>query len=45
MKEIEQIRNRMIKIGMEKGFNHEETIRLSQELDVLIIKQMKSEEK
>jgi hypothetical protein len=35
-KEIETLRQKMIAIGMEKGFTHPETVQVSQELDKLI---------
>lgn len=36
MKEIEIMRQEMIRIGFEKGFSHQETVKISQELDKLI---------
>lgn len=42
-REIERKRDEMIRVGMEKGLNDPETIRLSQELDKLINKAMGSE--
>lgn len=35
-KEIETLRNKMVAVGMEKGFTHPETVQISQELDKLI---------
>ncbi|AYP68783.1 Spo0E-like sporulation regulatory protein [Bacillus phage vB_BpsM-61] len=40
--QIETTREEMVRLGMEKGFDHQETIDKSQELDKLIIKEMKS---
>lgn len=37
-KEIETLRQKMIAVGMKKGFAHPETVQVSQELDQLIIK-------
>jgi len=42
--EIERMRAEMISVGMAKGFGHQDTLKLSQELDRLIISQMKSNE-
>lgn len=42
-REIERKRDEMIRVGMAKGLNDPETIRLSQELDKLINKAMGSE--
>lgn len=36
IKRIEKLRNKMISVGMTKGFTAEETINLSQELDNLL---------
>jgi hypothetical protein len=38
---IEQLRIKMISVGMSKGFTSEETIKLSKRLDYLINLQMK----
>lgn len=40
--EIERKRSEMISVGMAKGFSHKDTLKLSQELDRLIVLQMKS---
>jgi uncharacterized protein YoaH (UPF0181 family) len=42
--EIERKRAEMIQVGMAKGFSDTETIKLSQELDKLILVQMKSKD-
>lgn len=34
--EIEYMRKELIKLGLQKGFTHHETIKVSQRLDVLI---------
>jgi hypothetical protein len=41
--EIESKRQEMIELGMTKGFDHPDTIKVSQELDILIIKAMKAQ--
>jgi stage 0 sporulation regulatory protein len=33
---INKIRNKMIKVGLEKGLNDQNTIKISQELDALL---------
>lgn len=38
---IENVRQKMISVGMSKGFSAEETIKLSKMLDILIILQMR----
>ncbi|WP_350303304.1 aspartyl-phosphate phosphatase Spo0E family protein [Bacillus pumilus] len=36
MREIEIMRQEMIRVGFQKGFSHEDTVKISQELDKLI---------
>lgn len=38
--EIEKKRQEMIIIGLNKGFHHKDTIRISEELDILINEMM-----
>lgn len=40
---IESKRQEMIELGMEKGFAHPDTIKASQELDILVLKAMKAQ--
>lgn len=42
-RDISRLRDYMILSGMRNGLSHPETIRLSQELDKLLNKQMKEE--
>jgi len=41
MQEIEMKRNLMVKIGNTYGFTSDQTIKVSQELDVLILRYLK----
>lgn len=41
--EIEAKRQEMIELGMTKGFDHPDTIKVSQELDILVLKAMKAQ--
>lgn len=36
-KEIEQLRNKLVKMGLEVGMSHPATIQLSQKLDELLL--------
>lgn len=40
-KEIEVLRKKMIEIAEAKGILHEDTIKVSQELDILIMQEMR----
>lgn len=42
-KRIEKARQKMVAVGLDKGFTHKETVRLSQHLDKLINKKQKGE--
>lgn len=39
--QIDQIRNRMIKVGMAKGFSNQWTVALSEQLDDYIVEEQK----
>ncbi|SET19140.1 Spo0E like sporulation regulatory protein [Oceanobacillus limi] len=39
--QVKKKQNEMIKVGLEKGLQHEETLKLSQQLDKLITKVQK----
>lgn len=43
MKVLESKRQEMIELGMTKGFDHPDTIKVSQELDIMILDAMKAQ--
>jgi S-adenosylmethionine synthetase len=40
---LDSKRQEMIELGMKKGFGHPDTIRVSQELDMLVLDAMKAQ--